>query len=135
MYLPPDAFPIRRHWFVTFRPVGTLTIKKKDCQAYSHDVSDATLSKDIHVDLKCGPQYADSADTVTERPKVVTPPAKRGQQQPPSSPGAPEPTRNEANDSVDAIERRLERLKALHERGALTDAEYRRIRERILEGL
>ena len=113
--VPDQVFPPR---FVgmSYRAFGTLAIRKAGCEEYTRQVNDYVLSKDIHVKLKCNPDYH--------------PPA--AESSPVESSGNGASGNGKAHDSVAF---RLRRLEALHKDGLITDQEYHAIRKRILSGL
>jgi len=113
--VPDQVFPPR---FVgmSYRAAGTLAIRKAGCEEYTSQVNDYVLSKDIHVQLKCDPNYH--------------PPAAQASPGVSSASGKPGP-----GTSDKSIAFRLRRLEALHKDGLITDQEYHAIRKRILSGL
>lgn len=107
---PDDVFP--PHWKgMSYLVEGTLTLRKPGCRDASMKVTDPVLSKDIHMALEC--------DAVPPAPQPAARPA-------PAMPHM---------DSGEDAEMRLMRLERLHDKGLISDAEYRSIRQRILEGL
>lgn len=94
----------------SYRYVGKLSIKKPGCETWSTEVNDAILSKDIHANLKCDPNY---------RPAAAAP-----------APGTPAGTAT----GDQAIER-LERIESLRRKGLISEEEYKQLRGRILEKL
>ncbi len=107
---PDDVFP--PHWKgMSYLVEGTLTLRRPGCKEASMKVTDPVLSKDIHMVLEC--------DAAPPAPQPAARPA----------PAAPH------GDGGDEAEMRLMRLERLHDKGLISDAEYRSIRQRILEGL
>ncbi len=90
---------------VSISYVGTLEIKKPGCRPYVQKVDDYLLSRDILATLECGRGQASGP----EAPLREGPPAQ--------------------------AEQRLRRIEDLHEKGLLSDEEYRSLRERVLETL
>jgi hypothetical protein len=74
-------------------------------------VDDYILSRDILATLECDPRLKQAAEPM-EPPREA---------QPPPLPGR--------------AEERLRRIEALHEKGLLSDEEYRSLRKRVLETL
>ncbi len=103
---PAEHFP---SGFVglSYRYYGKLSFKKPGCEPYAVDVNDYILSKDVHAKLKCDPDY---------RPPAAAAPS----QATPASAGFTE---------------RLERVESLRRKGLINDAEYRQLRQRILDQL
>lgn len=95
---------------LSYRYHGTLSLKKAGCETWSTDVNDYVLSKDVHARLKCDPDF-----------------------RPPAAP-APSPLPCPSAPNRSYVER-LERIKSLHEKGLISDEEYRQLRARILEKL
>lgn len=94
--------------FAIYRRLGTLTFRKPGCDTLDMRVDSQALTRNISVNLKCDPNYQPPAAP------VAAPPATAG-----------EPT----------IEQRLKQLEALKDKGTISDDEYRRQRERILNQL
>jgi hypothetical protein len=115
-FSPGNAF---RSGFVGFsyRYYGKLMLKKPGCETWSVEVNDYILSKDVHANLKCDPDY---------RAPVAAPSSPAS----PSSPPAANPAKNE-----DPYVERLERIETLHRKGLITDEEYRQLRSRLLDKL
>ena len=111
---PNEAFPPA--WQnKTYQAAGVLIVRKPGCQEYNHKVSDAFLAKDIHVKLKCDPNYQ---------------PARA-----PASPAAPATAPRPAPAPRADIATRLQKLKSLYEKGLITQDEYKATRRRILDEL
>lgn len=91
-----------------YRYVGKLAVRKPGCRDYVTEVDDNLLSKDIHVQLECDPDY-----------------------QPPPAPAAPP----QASGVTGSPEQRLRRIEDLHDKGLLSDEEYRQLRQRVLDTL
>jgi hypothetical protein len=98
---------------LSYRYHGTLSLKKAGCETWSIDVNDYILSKDVHAKLKC-----DVQSPAAPAPSPASPPHAI-----PAQPGG------------DPFVERLERIEALHEKGLISDEEYRQLRARILEKL
>jgi hypothetical protein len=116
--LPDEAFP---PGFVglSYRAHGILMLKKPGCKTYTQEVDDGVLAKDIHVRLECGPNYSEpqSPENASEK-------------------GAQSPMPAEASSPVaDSVEARLRRLDDLHKKGLVSDQEYEKSRQRILNNL
>ena len=110
------VFP--RHWteriksdvgpgFAFYRRLATVTIKKTGCKPYTDQFTGKNLTKDITVNLSCGPQYL--------------PP-------PQATPAATESRGTK-------IEQRLQELLELKNKGLITDQEYHTQQQRILNQL
>jgi hypothetical protein len=111
---------------VAYRYVGTLSIRKPGCKPWSTQVNDNILSKDIHVQLECDPDYM-PAEVQPSAPRVsVTTPAAK----PASTHGEIIP----ANPAGSAEERLLQ-IESLHQKGLLSEEEYRTLRQRVLDTL
>lgn len=93
---------------IGYRYTGKLSVKKPGCRDYVTEVDDRLLSRDIHVQLDCDPDY---------RPAPA----------PAASP--------QATGMPDGPEQRLRRIGDLHDKGLLSDDEYRLLRQRILDTL
>ena len=100
---------------LSYRYHGTLSLKKPGCETWSTEVNDHVLSKDIHAELKCDPDFRPPA------PLVPSPP----------SPAQSSPVRPDRDPYVE----RLERIETLHRKGLISDEEYSQLRARILEKL
>ncbi len=112
---------------ITFRYVGTLSIKKPGCEPYTTQVNDNILSKDIQVTLVCDPNYR----PVEAQPAIPTPAAG-----PPAAPApAPAPQETRQVQPAGSAEERLLRIESLHRKGLLSDEEYQSLRQRILDTL
>ena len=96
----------------SYRYLGKLSLKKAGCETWSTEVNDNILSRDIHAQLKCDPNFQPSPP-----PSGST-----------ASPAADSPARDQS------IER-LERIEALHKKGLISDEEYKQLRARIIEKL
>lgn len=92
---------------LTYCYYGKLTLKKPGCEPYGIEVDDNTLFKDMHVMLKCDPNYS---------PPVAAPVI----QCKPTPAGFAE---------------RLERLEALKRKGLVSESEYQQQRKLILNEL
>jgi len=101
---------------IGYRYVGKLSVKKPGCRDYFTEVDDNLLSKDIHVQLECDPNYQPVA-----QPASPTPPAGSAPQ---ARPAVPE-----------SAEQRLLQIEGLHDKGLLSDQEYRQLRQRVLDTL
>ncbi len=95
--------------FAFYRRLETVTFKKDGCDPYTSTLTGDALTHDVKVTLKCNPNYKPAAT-----PAAATPAA------------APQ---------KGTIEQRLEELKSLKEKGLITDNEYRKQRQRILNQL
>ena len=105
-----EVFP--PHWKGTeYRVDGVLTLRKAGCEPYTTSVNDVVLSKDVMVHLRCPAESAPGVEPAAAAP-----------------PGSP------ASGPSDEAAARLRNLDALHKQGLVTDEEYRRIRQRILDG-
>ncbi len=111
--------------FIVFRYVGTLAIKKPGCKDYSTQVNDNILSKDIDVKLECDPNYR-AAAVQSETSDQATAPA--------ANPAPTAPAKQPELTAGDAEERLL-RIESLHDKGLLSDEEYKSLRKRVLDGL
>ena len=112
--MPGDRF---RSGFsgLSYRYLGTLSIKKPGCETWSTEVNDYVLSKDVHADLKCDPNFKPATESapVSGNPSDTT--------------SAPVPG--------DQATERLERIETLHKKGLISDEEYKQLRARILDKL
>ncbi len=99
---------------LVYRYYGKLALKKAGCKDYVTEVNDNLLSGDIQVKLECDPDYRPPA------PPAAPPPASAPAQQP---------------DMPASAEQRLMRIESLHEKGLISDEEYRQLRQRILDTL
>ena len=97
---------------VGIRYVGTLALEKPGCRRHEIEVDDAVLSKDIHVDLDC----SNTSATPPEHYPAAAPE--------PLEPGAQKDART-----------RLQRIEALRRDGLITEEEYRKLRQRVLDSL
>lgn len=109
-----DVFPKRwtsrtekdEEGFAFYRRLGALRFQKPGCEPYSMMVDSDVLRDDIRVTLTCDPNYQPPADAAPQ--DEVT---------------------------VKGVEERLRRLDELRNKGLLTQEEYRKQRERILNTL
>lgn len=96
---------------LSYRYTGRLVLKKAGCDAWSTEVNDFVLSKDVHAKLKCDPNY---------------------------KPAISQPTGNipnaDASSENQPIER-LEQIESLRKKGLISEDEYRQLRIRVLEKL
>jgi hypothetical protein len=122
-----DVFPPRWHG-TSYMVKGKLELKKAGCDPFSMNIDDMKLSKDISADLKCRPG-AVSTPAVSE-PAVAVPRPNE-----PANGSTSIVTQPVKPTTTDAIEQRLERLKELRDRGAITADEYAAQRKRILDSL
>lgn len=106
---PDEVFPPRFVGF-EYRAAGTLSLEKPGCKSYTRQVDDAVLSRDIHVDLECDPDFR--------------PPAAGSKS-----------VESPVESATDTFAIRLQRLQSLHEQGLITTEEYRRLRQKILDQL
>ena len=120
-FSPGDAF---RSGFTSsssgllgYRYIGKLGVKKAGCRDYLTEVNDSLLSKDIHVQLECDPIYQPVTQPATVAPANTTAP-------PQAQPPTPE-----------SAEQRLRQIEGLHDKGLLSDEEYRALRQRVLDTL
>ncbi len=106
--VPGDHF---RSGFVGFsyRYTGKLSVKKAGCDTWTTEVNDYILSKDVHARLKCDPNY--------------------------QAPSSAAPAAGGASRSADPAIERLERIESLHQKGLISDEEYKQSRARIIEKL
>jgi hypothetical protein len=95
---------------IGYRYVGKLAVKRPGCSDYLTPVDDSLLSRDIHVRLDCDPDY-----------------------QPPAAPAAD--AARSRSVLPDSAEQRLLRIEGLHDKGLLSDEEYRQLRQRVLDTL
>jgi len=108
-------FPPRWHG-TSYMVKGRLAFRKPGCEPYSLEVNEGMLLKDIQVKLQCDPGAVEATGS-------------------PERPGEQAPAPAGGTTGAQAIEKRLERLKELRERGVITDEEYRQQRKRILDSL
>lgn len=116
-----EAFPPRWH-DMEYRVSGTLTLRKAGCRPEQVPVSDPVLSHPVHVRLHCDAQAGQTPSPSSGAPAG-------GSADAPASAPAGGPT------ARGSAEQRLQRLRRLHDQGLVTDGEYRRIRQRILNSL
>lgn len=102
--------------FASYRRRGTLILKKDGCHAYSAEASELNLSQDIKIALYCDPYRAPDAARTAE-PKAA------------AEKSAPAPAADES------IEARLAKLEALRKKALITEQEYQKQRQRILNEL
>lgn len=131
-----DVFP--PHWHGTSYMVkGKLEIQKEGCESFNMEVNDFVLSKDIKASLNCKPGAAQSMNkpaSVSNMPEgkdteaVSDVPA-------PAAVRAEPPASAKSSTVDDEIEKRLTRLKDLHDRGVITSKEYADQRKRILDSI
>ena len=131
-----DVFP--PHWHGTSYMVkGKLEIQKEGCDSFNMEVNDFVLSQDIKASLDCRPGAAQSMsvpDTVSDMPEVKD--TKAVSDVPAPAPVRAEPPASaQSSTADDEIEKRLTRLKDLHERGVITSKEYADQRKRILDSI
>jgi hypothetical protein len=94
----------------SYRYYGKLAVKKAGCETRSTEVNDNILSRDMHVKLKCDPNF-----------RPVTP----------STGANPVSGQRSGDPMID----RLERIETLHKKGLISDEEYKRLRTRVIEKL
>lgn len=109
--VPDEVFAPRFVGF-EYRAAGTLALTKAGCEPVRMQVNDATLARDLHVELNCDPAAAAAA-----------------------APAAPATTAPSQPASSADVVSRLETLEALKRRGLVTEAEYDRLRREILKSL
>jgi hypothetical protein len=125
-FSPSDAF---RSGFtggdsglIAYRYLGKLMVRKPGCKDYVTEVNDNLLSKDIHVKLECDPDYRPPAAQPASAPQ-------------PASTAQPATAPQQHTDMSASVEERLLRIESLHEKGLVTDEEYRQLRKRVLDTL
>lgn len=123
---------------VAYRYVGTLSVKKPGCKPYSTQVNDNILSKDIHVKLECDPNYrsvevqpAAPAPAPAAAPPAAAPPAAPA----PAAAPPPSPPERTPVQPTGSAEERLLQIESLHQKGLLSEEEYRTLRQRVLDTL
>ena len=125
-FKPGDAFSAGfaggKDSLLSFRYKGKLVVKKPGCKDYLTEVDDNILSKDIDVKLECDPDY---------RPPAPQPAAIPSSQ--PAAAPAPQPAAQPAMPASAAD--RLQRIEGLHDKGLISDTEYRELRQRVLDSL
>lgn len=105
--VPDEVFPPR--WIGgSYMVKGKLVLEKEGCRKYEMDVNDLVLSKDIKATLDCNGTMQQPAST-----KVVPGEASADQ----------------------GVEQRLQKLKALYDKGVITEQEYQAQRKRILDNI
>ncbi|MDH3527720.1 MAG: hypothetical protein OEM43_09505 [Gammaproteobacteria bacterium] len=109
-----------------YRYVGSLSIKNPGCEPYSTQVNDNILSKDIHVQLECDPDYKPAEAQPSAPPVSVTTPAAK----PASIQGEIVPAK-----PAGSAEERLLQIESLRQKGLLSEEEYRTLRQRVLDTL
>jgi hypothetical protein len=112
------GFVSARDYGINYQYTGTITLRMPGCKDFTTNVDDYLLSRDIAVKLECGPDYQ----------PLSTPGPARTQPQPGQAPA----TAVDYETSEEIMARRLRRLDGLHQRGLITDEEYRQVRRRIL---
>ena len=121
-FKPADAFragvTTGGEGILAYRYVGKLTLKKPGCSDYVTEVDDNILSKDIDVKLECDPNYRPPAPQPAMTPQVQ-----------PSAVPATQPAM-----PASAAER-LQRIESLHDKGLISDGDYRELRQRVLDTL
>lgn len=106
---PDDVFPAR--WYSgTYMVKGKLTMDKQGCEQFNMDVGDHVLSKDIKASLEC-------SAAALQAPAAEGSAAKATGAAPPST------------------EQRLKELQDLHDKGLISEQEYKIQRQRILDGI
>ncbi|MDX1697600.1 MAG: PEGA domain-containing protein [Thiohalobacterales bacterium] len=119
-FKPADAFrtgvTTGGEGILAYRYIGKLTVKKPGCKDFVTEVDDSILSKDIDVTLECDPDY---------RPPASAAPAPQQPAAPAARPAAMPTT----------AEERLQRIESLHDKGLISDGEYRELRQRVLDTL
>lgn len=110
------GFVTAKDYGVNYQYTGTLTLRMPGCKEFSANVDDAFLSKDIAVQLECGPDYQPLSNSSAAAPQV----------------GAGAGARTDYLTSEEIMARRLRRLEGLRNRGLITEDEYQQVRRRIL---
>ncbi len=120
--------------FAFYRRLETVTFKKDGCDPYTSTLTGDALTHDVKVTLKCNPNYKPAATPAAATPAAATPAAATPAAATPAAatPAAATPA---AAPQKGTIEQRLEELKSLKEKGLITDNEYRKQRQRILNQL
>lgn len=136
--VPGDVFPVGMVWgskegdgIASVRYTGELRIEKAGCLPYTTEVDDHLLSKDVFVRLDC-PVDAPATHAGPDDPVETAEVPRTG------SASAPHPVAVDSGPSgstEDSAETRLLRLRSLHDKGLISDEEYRRIRQVILDTL
>lgn len=105
--VPDEVFPPR--WIGgSYLVRGNLALQKEGCRKFGMEVNDTVLSKDIRVTMDC--------DGTAQQPAAA----------------AAGPARSSTDQDV---EQRLQKLKALYDKGVITGQEYRDQRQRILDAI
>lgn len=131
-----DVFPPR--WYGrTYMVKGQLEIQKEGCEDFNMDVNDFVLSSDINASLKCTPGMMQTETPVTPAAAgtEVQPAAPAAKSVTPAATATSSPAKKSSAAGSDEVENRLTRLKALHDRGVISDEEYATQRKRILESI
>ena len=130
-----DVFP--PHWYGrNYMVKGNLEIQKEGCEGIKMEVNDLVLSKDIKKSLKCKPGMMQPTDnSVKSETKQAAPvkPAANAKTAVPASTGSSVPAKPSV--ASDEVEKRLTKLKSLHDRGVITAKEYADQRKRILDSI
>jgi len=98
----------------TYQAAGVLSVKKPGCEDFNLKVSDAILVKPIHAKLKCDKQIVAPAAVPAHKSAVMM---------------------KTKNKKMSKIEKRLDELKGLYQKGVITQEEYQATRKRILNEL
>jgi len=147
-FKPADAFrsgfSSGKEGLLAYHYVGKLIVKKPGCKDFVTRVDDNILSKDIDVKLECDPNYRPPAPPAAVAPAVPATAAPATQPAMPASTAAPAtqpamPASTAAPAAqpampANAVER-LQRIEALHDKGLISDSEYRDLRKRVLDTL
>ncbi len=137
-FSPSDAF---RSGFtggdsglIAYRYLGKLMVRKPGCKDYVTEVNDNLLSKDIHVKLECDPDYRPPAAQPVSAPQPASA-AQPAASPKPASTAQPTAAPQQHTATPASVEERLLRIESLHEKGLVTDEEYRQLRKRVLDTL
>lgn len=95
---------------LSYRYMGKLVLQHAGCKEHVVEVDNSVLARDIHAELECDPANRAPAPDMNENP----PPPAHGN---------------------DTAAQRLRRIDGLHEQGLISDAEYRSLRQRVLDSL
>ena len=134
-FSPGDAFrsgfSSGKEGLLAYHYVGKLMVKKPGCKDFVTRVDDNILSKDIDVTLECDPNYRPPAPPAAVAPPVQpsAPPAAVA----PAGPATAAPATQPAMPASAA--ERLQRIESLHDKGLISDGEYRDLRKRVLDTL